>query len=380
LLAVVYALQKFRVYIFGHKVTVYSDNKALSFLKRCSLTSSRVTRWIMQIQEYDLDIVHIKGTDNFFADTLSRNPVGITEGELSQVKKPKDIFVSAINLKLDPNLKKDLKDLAKHQLEDPQVREIRQSVEAGVPSRADRFMIKDDVLYHKDDRSHPYWRPVLPRNLEYRIISYVHALLGHQGTDKCMYHLSYSFYIKNLGRKVRKQISHCDICQRVKHPNRAYEIGPRSHLPTKPGELMSLDLYGPLPTGRGGVKYLLVCLDVFSKHVTLYTLKSATTKNCLNKLKSHYFSEVTTPQSILSDHGSQFTSPWRKALSELNIDVKYSPIRHPESNPTERVMRELSKYFKIYCHTAQKQWPELVPYISEWLNPSASGTTGYSPI
>jgi hypothetical protein len=110
----------------------------------------------MQIQEYDLNIVPIKNTDNFFADTLSRNPVGITEEELSLVKKPKDIFVSAINLNLDPRLKKDLKDLAKHQLEDPKVREIRQSVKAGIPPRAINFMIKDDVLYHKDDRSHPY--------------------------------------------------------------------------------------------------------------------------------------------------------------------------------------------------------------------------------
>jgi hypothetical protein len=75
-LAVVYALQKYRVYIFGYKITVYSD-KALSFLRKCSLTSNRVTRWVRQIQEYDLDIVHIKGTDNFFADALSRNPVGL---------------------------------------------------------------------------------------------------------------------------------------------------------------------------------------------------------------------------------------------------------------------------------------------------------------
>ncbi|PNF35650.1 hypothetical protein B7P43_G17966 [Cryptotermes secundus] len=144
---------------------------------------------------------------------------------------------------------------------------------------------------------------------------------------------------------------------------------------------MSLDLYGPLPTGRGGVKYILVCLDVFSKHVALYALKSATTKSCRNKLKSHYFPEVTTPQCIPSDHGSQFTSPsWRKALTDLNIDVKYFPIRHPESNPAERVMRELNKYFKIYCHTTQEKWPEMVPYITKWLNTSVSGTTGYSPI
>jgi hypothetical protein len=54
LLAVVYALQKFRVYIFGNKVTIYSDNKAMSFLKKCSLTYNRDTRWVMHIQEYDL--------------------------------------------------------------------------------------------------------------------------------------------------------------------------------------------------------------------------------------------------------------------------------------------------------------------------------------
>jgi hypothetical protein len=48
-LTVVYALKKFRIYVIGHSVTVYSDNEALSFLKRCNLTSSRVTRWVMQL-------------------------------------------------------------------------------------------------------------------------------------------------------------------------------------------------------------------------------------------------------------------------------------------------------------------------------------------
>jgi hypothetical protein len=365
---VVYALQKYRVYIFGYKITVYSSNKALSFLSKCSLTSNLVTRWIMQIQEYDLDIVHIKGTDNFFADALSRHPVGLTEEGLNQLVRPKDILVSAINLNLDPNLKKELRDLAKHQLEDPRIHEIRRSLEVGTPTGIEKFMLRNGVLYCKDDRMHPYWRPLLPKNLQYRVISYVHALLGHQGTEKCVYHFSYSFYIKNLGRKVRKYVSHCDVCQHVKLPNRAYEIETQSHLPTQPGELMSLDLYGPLPTGRGGVKYILACLDVFSKHVTLYALKLATTRSCLNKLKSHYFPEVTAPQSILSDHGSQFTSPsWRKALSDLNINVRYSPYPIPRATLQNGLCENLT-YFKIYCHITQKQWPELVPYITNWLN------------
>jgi hypothetical protein len=90
----------------------------------------------------------------------------------------------------------------------------------------------------------------MPKSLEYKLIKYVHTSMGHSGTDKCISQTSETFYVKNLGRKVRKYVAQCDICQRVKHP----------------GDLLTTDLYRPLPTGRGGVKHLLVCLDMFTKH------------------------------------------------------------------------------------------------------------------
>jgi hypothetical protein len=67
-------------------------------------------------------------------------------------------------------------------------------------------------------------------------------------------------------------------------------------------------------------------------------------------------------------------------MTNLGIEVRYSPIRHPESNPTERVMRELEKYFRIYCRKTHKKWAELVPYIENWLNSSVCGVTGYAPV
>jgi hypothetical protein len=381
LLAVVYALQKFQIYVIGHSITHYSDNKALSFLKRCNLTSGRVTRWVMQLQEYDLKIVHIKGTDNFFADTLSRYPIGLSQESRDIALKPREIFVAKVNLGTDKKLMKELGNLSEHQRGDPVLMRIREELEKNPINLQDKYMTRNDVLYCKNDRAHPYWRIMLPNKLEYRVIEYVHTLLGHQGTDKCMVQLSQTFHLKSLGRKMRKFVAHCDICQRAKHPNKAYEMERISHLPTRPGELLTIDLYGPLPTGRGGVKHLLVCLDYFTKHVTLYPLKAATTRSCLKKLKDHYFLKVIQPEIILSDHGSQFASPtWRKALAELGIQCRYSPIRHPESNPTERIMRELSKNFKIYCHETHKKWPELVPYIEDWLNSSVSESTGYAPI
>jgi hypothetical protein len=43
-------------------------------------------------------------------------------------------------------------------------------------------------------------------------------------------------------------------------------------------------------------------------------------------------------------------------------------------------MLELGKYFHIYCHTTHKKWPELVPYVQDWLNSLVVETTGYAPV
>ena len=79
LLAIVYVLQLFRIYIYGRKVTLFTDNKVLSLIHRCVITSNRVARWMVQIQEYDLEIRHIRGVQNHLADILSRNPSGMTD-------------------------------------------------------------------------------------------------------------------------------------------------------------------------------------------------------------------------------------------------------------------------------------------------------------
>jgi transposase InsO family protein len=120
---------------------------------------------------------------------------------------------------------------------------------------------------------------------------------------------------------------------------------------------------------------------VFSKHIKLHPLRAATTKASLNKLTTDYFPHVIKPSCILSDHGTQFTSPmWKKKLSELYVTIRYSPIRHSESNPVECVMREIGKYCKIYCYTTQKKWPELIPKIESSLNTTISGSTGFTPV
>jgi hypothetical protein len=236
------------------------------------------------------------------------------------------------------------------------------------------------VLFKKDRREEN-WTAMLPECFEIPIIQYVHRSLGHTGVDKCIWEIKRSFHLKNIGRKVRKFVASCDTCQRVKHPNRSLHIEERSHIPKQPGDLCSIDFYGPLPTGRGGVKYILVCLDVFSKYVKLYPLKAATTKSSLNKMINHYFIEVVKPQVILSDNGTQFQSPiWKATMYKHGVGVRYSAIRHPQSNPSERCMREISKFCRIYCHANHRKWVELVPHIEYWLHNTVASTNQYTPI
>lgn len=46
------------------------------------------------------------------------------------------------------------------------------------------------------------------------------------------------------------------------------------------GDLVTVDLYGPLPIGRGGVEYIFLVIDSFSKYVKLYALKKANVHTC----------------------------------------------------------------------------------------------------
>jgi len=68
LLAVFYALEKFRVHVYGNKIFVNTDNRALIFLQKCAITSNRIARWLITIQEYDIELQHIRGVENHLAD------------------------------------------------------------------------------------------------------------------------------------------------------------------------------------------------------------------------------------------------------------------------------------------------------------------------
>src|SRR4029434_5106359 len=73
-LALLLALQFIEVYVgsSAEPVVVYTDHNPLVFLHRMHNHNQRLMRWSLVITNYNLVIHHKKGTDNVFADALSR--------------------------------------------------------------------------------------------------------------------------------------------------------------------------------------------------------------------------------------------------------------------------------------------------------------------
>jgi hypothetical protein len=74
-LAVVWAVRKFEQFLYGQSFILETDHQPLAFLKQGRLTSNRLARWALILQEFDIRVKVIPGKENLGADFLSRSSV-----------------------------------------------------------------------------------------------------------------------------------------------------------------------------------------------------------------------------------------------------------------------------------------------------------------
>ena len=91
LLAVVFATEQFRPYIYGRPFQVITDNQALKWLHDTKKPDLRAHRLKSKLEGYEFEIIYRPGKTNVNADALSRNPV-IGENEEDPELPRKEIY------------------------------------------------------------------------------------------------------------------------------------------------------------------------------------------------------------------------------------------------------------------------------------------------
>lgn len=373
LLGVMHCLAKFRTYLLGKRFTIITDNKALTFLNRCNLSNSRMTRWILATQEYDFDIRHCKGRLNIVADTLSRYP---EDGD-ETLEQPENLEINCVILNLSKGSLKQLRQIAKIQQGNAKIQNIiKELSQSGSMKFKNRYLFHDNKLYRSEKRQ---WKLYIPEEIQRQLIEDIHTTYGHGGVKRTMEIFRESFATDQLHKITKDIVSRCDLCQRCKDNNRMLHGETKAIVPSRKGDLLSIDFYGPLVTSTAGVRYILVIVDNFTKLVKLYAVKRATTYITLKRLKE-YVELHGTPHAVLADNGTQFTTPkWKEGLAAMNIKARWTAIRNPCTNVAERINRQLGNLFRLFIRGTHAGWARQLKTIEACINESYHETIGTTP-
>lgn len=378
LLSILFSLQKVRHIVLGHKINIMTDHQALTFIRTCKLLNPRLTRWILMLQEYNYTIKHCPGKTNIVADTLSR--IKIQEDKGTDPVNTR-IIITLMNYEPSTKFIKQLEEITIHQQQDPKLQELYHKLITEriplPPIPLPKHIMYKDTIWKQTRQG---WKLVIPEKLIKQLIEECHHYYLHCGGSKCLTLIQEHFTFKNMGKRIRKQIASCDTCQKCKystHPLQAEAIGIKC---TEKNDQLSCDVIGPLPRGQGGMKYIFVIVDIFTKFIKLYPMRRVTTNAILDKICNQYIPQFGNPKKIQSDNATYFKNMrYIKNLEQRNIIPIYSPIKTPQMNITERYIAYIKQGLRTLCHNNHTNWVNKIPWINRCLNEIQNTTTGFTP-
>ncbi|GFX24649.1 transposon Tf2-9 polyprotein [Trichonephila clavipes] len=339
-LAIVWATNKFRPYIFGKHFTVVTDHHSLCWLMNLKDPSGRLARWALRLQEHDFDVKYKTGKKHSDADALSRNPV-------EEETETSDKFLAVTtSMNLAMEQKKD-QDLAKLKL-------------LSNSSKNEEFRFIDGILCRKNfDPDGKLWLPVIPKHLRADILRHFHdaPTAGHLG-------FVMTGYARDFTGRECTEMSFVPIPPAI-----------------APFHRIGIDLLGRFPKSAHGNKWIIVCTDYSTRYAITKALPTAEVDEIAKFLLEEIVLRHGAPRVIITDRGAVFRSRLVSSLVDLcNIDHRFTTAYHPQTNGlTERFNKTLADMLSMYVDVEQKNWDEILPFVTFAYNTAKQETTGFTP-
>lgn len=351
LLAVVYAFDKFRSYLVGSRVIVYTDHAALKYLMKKKDAKPRLIRWVLLLHEFDIEIRDKKGSENVVADHLSRLELGRPDEsmDINEIFPDEQLF----GVETTPWYADIVNYLAKSIPPPDYSAHQRKKFFTDLKY----YFWEDRVLYRRE--ANQIIRRCVPEEDVAKILEHCHssAYAGHFGASKTAAKILQSgFYWPTLFHDAYKFVKRCDRCQRTGNISRKNEMPLKSILEVELFDVWGIDFMGPFPSSFSN-QYILVAVDYVSKWVEAVALPTNDAKVVIGFLKKHIFTRFGTPRAIISDGGKHFCNrQFEQLLSKYGVKHCVATPYHPQtSGQVEVSNRELKSHGKFFTEGLVKK-------------------------
>jgi hypothetical protein len=348
-LAMVWGLKYFRHYLIGRHFVIKTDHLPLKWLSKMTSTS-RLTRWGLQLAEYSCDIEYKPGKSLTNADFVSRlyEQHGLDKKVLSMSIKAFQQDHWYQSLASDEGyIKRDGCIWS--------MKEIGGSMKLlkCVPI-ADRLDVLK--LVHDDPKS------------------------GHLGFKKTYNRLSDKYYWPKMYKETKEYVETCRVCQINALETKQYGLM-KPFDSENPWDQIGIDILGPFPPGVGGKRFVLIIIDYGTKWCIAEPLGQINSGAIINALNKRVLTAFGTPRTIISDQGPQFMSEeFERFLKEEGIEHKPSVAYHQQSNgQVERFNKTLTHMLKKFVGEKKGQWTKFLPEVIWAYNTSRNETTKVTP-
>ena len=436
LLAIVAFTRQFRHYLLGRAFLVRTDHNSLAWLLRFKSIEGQLARWIEELAQYDMEVVHRKGIAHVNADSLSRLPdelercncyrAGTDPSSLPcggceycwRMQRQWERFEEDVDdvlplamapaaratgvdvpcnwaLALSDQQKADEQekdtDLSilrrwlrdKHEPSQEEVSALSPTVKRYWTNRALLQWEKEILWYRwsRQGRDSQLW--IVPRQLRKDLLALGHSnvLAGHRGRDATLLRLRENFHWPGMSADVEEFVASCVACNRQKRVKRRDKAELQPFTAGAPMEKVHLDLLGPLPITPSGNRYILVMVDQFTKWVEVAPLPDQTAETVARAAVEYMFTRMGCPLEICTDQGANFMSSLFSRLCELlEIVKKRTTPYHPSANgQVERMNSTLLQMVRCTLRGGQADWDRKLQLLAGAMRATVNRSTGFTP-
>lgn len=375
-LAIIFALQKFRPYIYGQKFRVVTDHCALCWLLSVKNPNGRLARWALQLQEFDMEVVYKSGRKHRDADALSRVPVEPAPDSETELPLMVTENVDMWSLQREDKFIKNMIDILEGKCEKPD-RSTRRTARC--------FEMKDGILYRKKwSNNEMKLTLVLPRSLRKDVLFALHddVTSGHLGLTKTWEKIKARFYWPKMFSHVVNYVKSCHSCNAQKHPTTKPSGLLQPIPPTlQPFQKIGIDKLGPFPTSLDGNKHIIVCTDYCTRMAVAGAINNGTAEEVANFFVNKLVLNFGAPQEIITDRGTEFVNKLSTEITKL-LSIKHNRTTsyHPRTNGlTERFNKTVADMISHYVSADHKDWDRFLPHVLFAYNTSVHDVTGMTP-